>query len=131
MDAFDALVAATMSPGGADEGDQRRLLTLVLDGLVGAGDGGGRSLVQAGPMRSAFPTAAAARAWIVDVLAEAARRQAEGRWLGCDDDGVPAIHGKPFERLRNRTGLARCLHDRRIELAQCSGPCHQPQGRGA
>lgn len=116
VDAFDALVAAAMSPGGADEDDQRRLFNLVLDGLVGAGDGGGRSLIQASPMRSAFPTAAAARAWIVDVLAEAARRQAEGRWPGCDDDGEPAIHGKPFERLRNRTGLARSLHDRRIEL---------------
>ncbi len=83
---------------------------------MGAGDGGGRSLIQASPIRSAFPAAAAARAWIVDVLAEAARRQAEGRWPGCGDDREPAIHGKPFERLRNRTGLARSLHDRRIEL---------------
>lgn len=115
VDAFDALVVAVLSPTGADEGDQRRLLTLVLDGLVGAGDGGGRALIQASPMRSGFPTAAAARAWIVDLLAEAARRQTEGR-RPCDDDGEPAIHGWPFKRLRNRSGLARLLHDRRIEL---------------
>lgn len=116
VDAFDELVAAAMSSGGADECDQRRLLTLVLDGLVGAGDGGGRALIHASQMRSGFPTAAAARAWIVDVLVAAARRHAEGRSPGGDDDGEPAIHGKPFERLRNRTGLARSIHDRRIEL---------------
>lgn len=116
MDAFDVLVAVVMSPGGADECDQRRLLTLVLDGLVGPGDGGGRALIRTSPMRSGFPTAAAVRAWIVDLLAAAARCQAEGRWPGCDDDGEPAIHGQPFKRLRNRSGLARSLLDRRIDL---------------
>lgn len=116
VDAFDAIVTAAMSPGGADESDQRRLLTLVLEGVVGAGNGGGRALIQASPMRSGFPTAAAARAWIVDLLAAAAHRQAEQWWPGYDDDGEPAIHGKPFKRLRNRTGLARSLLDRRIQL---------------
>lgn len=116
VDAFDALVAAAMSPGTAAESDQRRLLMLVLDGLVGAGNGGGRALIEASPMRSGFPTAAAARAWIVDLLVAAAHGQAEGRCPECDDDGEPAIHGKPFKRLRNRSGLARLLLDRRIEL---------------
>ena len=116
VDAFDALVAAAMSSAGGDQSCQRRLLTVVLDGLVGAGDEGGRALIQASPMRSGFPTAAAARAWIVDLLAAAARQQAEQWWQGCDDDGDPAIHGMPFKRLRNRTGLARWVLDRRVQV---------------
>ena len=116
VEAFDALVDAAMSSGGGDQSCQRRRLTLVLDGLVGAGDGGGRALIQASPMRSGFPTAAAARAWIVDLLAAAARQQAERWWQGWDDDGDPAIHGMPFKRLRNRTGLARWVLDRRVQV---------------
>ncbi|MHB1534125.1 MAG: helix-turn-helix domain-containing protein, partial [Acidimicrobiales bacterium] len=115
IDAFDALVAAAMPPGGCDDARQRRLLTLVLDGLVGDRDGG-QALIQASPMRSGFPTAAAARAWVVDLLAAAARQEQQPWWQGCDDDGDPAIHGTPFKRLRNRTGLARVVLDRRIEL---------------
>jgi transcriptional regulator with XRE-family HTH domain len=49
-------------------------------------------------------------------LAAAARQQAERRWQGCDDAGDPAIHGMPVKRLRNRTGLARSVLDRRIQL---------------
>ena len=152
IDAFDALVATAMSPGGCDEDEarQRRLLTVVLDGLVGDRDGGGRALIEASPMWSGFPTATEARAWIVDLLAAAARQQQQPWWQGCDDQdpsrnnlgglatsslvvargpahgrpscfppvphGDPAIHGRPFERLRSRTALARVVLDRRIEL---------------
>lgn len=116
IDAFDALVAAVTSAGGGDEARQRGLFTLVLDGLVGDPNGSGRALIEASPMRAGFPTAAAARAWIVDLLAAAARQQQQPWWQRYDDGGDPVIHGTPFKRLRNRTGLARVVLDRRIEL---------------
>lgn len=115
VDAFDELVAETISPGGADESHQRQLLGVILDGLVGTDDGGGRALIEVSPMRSGFPTAAAARAFVVALLVAATRRQGERSWQGCDDAGDPKITGMPFERLRNRTGLARSVLDRRIQ----------------
>jgi transcriptional regulator with XRE-family HTH domain len=67
-------------------------------------------------MRSALPRPAAARAWIVDLLSTAARQQENQWWHGYDDHGDPAIHGMPFRRLRNRTGLARLVLDTRVQL---------------
>jgi hypothetical protein len=74
VDAFDELVDLVISPGAVEEGRLRGLFTLVLDDLVGPGDAAGHALIQARLMRSGFPTAAAARAWIVDLLAAAARQ---------------------------------------------------------
>jgi hypothetical protein len=116
VDAFDELVEAVMSPGVGDEGRRRGLFTQVPDDLVGPDDAAGHALIQATPMRSGFASEVAARAWIVDLLASAARRQESQWWAGWDDDGYPRIHGGPFRRLRDRTGLVRAVLARRIQL---------------
>ena len=104
-----------MSPVQADHERQRGLFMLVLDDLVGP-DEAGHALIGASPMRSGLAVAAAARAWIVDLLAAAARQQKNQWWPRYDEDGDPAMHGVPFRRLRNRTGLARLVLDTRVRL---------------
>jgi hypothetical protein len=116
IDVFDELVALVTSPDGGADHRRRDLLTFVLDDLVGPDDAAGHALIHAAPMRSGLPAAGEAREWIVDLLATAARQMENQWWDGFDERGDPVIHGRPFTRLRNRSGLARLVLDRRIEL---------------
>jgi hypothetical protein len=119
IDVFDELVDLTVTPSaepGPTQQQQRSLLGFILDDLVGPDDAAARAWIETAPMCTGLSSPAAARTWIVDVLAQAARHEVTPWWDGWDEDGDPIIHGQPFLRLRNRTGLARLILDRRIEL---------------